>query len=68
MLFDFSIRRAFEKEFFTRKAIGWALRYYSYSAPDSVASFLMANRNTLSGLSFREGAKALVRKGWAPSE
>lgn len=67
MLFDFCSRRAFEKEFFIRKAIGWALRDYSYTAPESVALFLVGNRNTLSGLSFREGAKALVRKGWTPS-
>jgi 3-methyladenine DNA glycosylase AlkD len=66
MLFDFCLRRCGEKEFFIRKAIGWALREYSYTSPDGVARFLVENRVSLSGLSFREGAKALVRSGWTP--
>jgi len=52
-----------EKEFFIRKAIGWVLRDYSYAAPDAVKAFLVAHRNELSGLSFREGAKQLVKMG-----
>jgi len=60
-LFDHCRRRAFEAEFFVRKAIGWALRDYSYSAPRAVRDFLLANRQRLSGLSFREGAKQLQR-------
>lgn len=56
-----------EKEFFIRKAIGWVLRDYSYAAPDAVKAFLLAHRpgtgDELSGLSFREGAKQLVRTG-----
>lgn len=63
MLFDFCIRRMHEKEFFIRKAIGWALRDYSYAAPDAVKAFLLEHRATLSGLSFREGAKQLRREG-----
>lgn len=63
LLYDFCLRRAHEKEFFIRKAIGWALREYSYKAPDSVIKFLKANRGTLSPLSYREGAKQLVRNG-----
>jgi 3-methyladenine DNA glycosylase AlkD len=63
LLYDFCLRRAHEKEFFIRKAIGWALREYSYKAPDSVIKFLKTNRNTLSPLSYREGAKQLVRNG-----
>ncbi len=62
-LFRHCRRRASETEFFIRKAIGWALRDYSYAAPDRVAAFLIANRERLSGLSFREGAKALRRVG-----
>lgn len=62
-LFDFCRRRAHEKEFFIRKAIGWALRDYSKSAPDAVRAFLLAERERLSGLSFREGAKHLRRQG-----
>lgn len=63
LLYDFCLRRAHEKEFFIRKAIGWALREYSYKAPDSVIKFLKTNRSKLSPLSYREGAKQLVRNG-----
>jgi len=52
-----------EKEFFIRKAIGWVLRDYSYVAPDQVKGFLLAHRGELSGLSFREGARQLVKMG-----
>jgi 3-methyladenine DNA glycosylase AlkD len=67
MLFEFCRRRASETEFFIRKAIGWALRDYSYAAPDSVARFLGDNSRVLSGLSRREGARVLVRRGLPPS-
>jgi 3-methyladenine DNA glycosylase AlkD len=62
-LFDHCLRRAHEKEFFIRKAIGWALREYSITAPEIVRGFLLENRENLSGLSFREGAKRLVKAG-----
>ncbi len=62
-LYDYCLCCAGEKEFFIRKAIGWALREYSKSAPESVRDFLLAHREDLSGLSFREGAKHLVRTG-----
>jgi 3-methyladenine DNA glycosylase AlkD len=62
-LFDHCLRRAHETEFFIRKAIGWALREYSYTEPQAVRKFLLANRDRLSKLSFREGAKQLVRAG-----
>jgi 3-methyladenine DNA glycosylase AlkD len=62
-LFDHCLRRAHEKEFFIRKAIGWALREYSKTAPEKVLNFLLENRAILSGLSFREGAKRLVKAG-----
>jgi 3-methyladenine DNA glycosylase AlkD len=62
-LFGHCLRRAAETEFFIRKAIGWALRDYSYAAPEAVRDFLLVNRERLSGLSFREGAKQLVRAG-----
>lgn len=62
-LFDYCRRRAHEKEFFIRKAIGWALRQYSYQAPEAVRAFLLAERDRLSPLSFREGAKQLKRTG-----
>jgi len=62
-LFGFCLRRSHEREFFIRKAIGWALREYSKSAPDAVARFLTGHSDRLSGLSYREGAKRLVRAG-----
>ncbi len=62
-LFDYCLRRADEKEFFIRKAIGWALRDYSYAEPALVKAFLLKHENRLSGLSFREGAKQLRKQG-----
>ena len=52
-------RRAHEKEFFIRKAIGWALREYAYTAPEAVRKFLRTHQEKLSPLSFREAAKHL---------
>jgi 3-methyladenine DNA glycosylase AlkD len=46
-----------EKEFFIRKAIGWALREYARTDPAGVAAFARANRHRLSGLSYREATK-----------
>ena len=49
------------KEFFLRKAIGWALREYSKTRPRVVTRYVVANRNRLSPLSRREAMKALAR-------
>ena len=57
------LTRGGEKDFFIRKAIGWALREYSYTAPERVSGFLRTNRDRLSRLSYREGAKALKKLG-----
>lgn len=59
MLFDFCLRRAHEKEFFIRKAIGWALREFAKAEPDAVRVFLAENGEKLSRLSRREAAKHL---------
>ena len=56
-LFLFCERRAFEEEFFIRKAIGWALREFAKIDPESVARFAMDHREELSGLSYREATK-----------
>lgn len=56
-LFDFCERRMHEQEFFIRKAIGWALREYAKTDALAVARFAKANRENLSGLSFREATK-----------
>lgn len=62
-LSDHCLRRAHEKEFFIRKAIGWALREYSYANPQAVKAFLQKNKAQLAPLSFKEGAKQLLRAG-----
>ncbi len=56
-LFRFCAERAFEKEFFIRKAIGWALREYAHVDPEIVARFAAAHRGELSALSYREATK-----------
>ena len=56
-LFRYCSSRAFEKEFFVRKAIGWALRQHARVDPESVARFVTEHRGELSGLSYREATK-----------
>ena len=56
-LFQFCEARAFEKEFFIRKAIGWALRQHARVDPGAVARFVIEHRDHLSGLSYREATK-----------
>ena len=51
-----------EKEFFLRKAIGWALREYSKTAPQVVADYVSANSHRLSALSRREALKVIKRR------
>jgi 3-methyladenine DNA glycosylase AlkD len=46
-----------ERNFFIRKAIGWALRAYAWTDPDEVARYVAANEARLSGLSRREALK-----------
>ena len=45
------------REFFLRKAIGWALRSYAWTDPAEVARWVEANRDRLSPLSVREALK-----------
>ena len=45
------------KEFFLRKAIGWALRQYAWTDADEVRRYVSANADRLSGLSRREALK-----------
>ncbi len=56
-LFAFCEARIDEKEFFIRKAIGWALREYARTDPEAVAKFATSHRDRLSGLSYREATK-----------
>ena len=48
-----------DREFFIRKAIGWALRAYAWTSPAEVQRYVKANRARLSPLSVREALKNL---------
>ena len=61
-LFRYCRQRAHETEFFIRKGIGWALRQYSYAAPTRVRDFLTRYKDKLSPLSYREGARVMVKR------
>jgi len=58
-LFGYAQQLADEKEFFIRKAIGWALRDYARWNPQAVTNFVAQHRTNLSGLTVREAAKHL---------
>jgi len=45
------------KEFFLRKAIGWALRQHAWTDPGEVRNYVARNSDRLSGLSRREALK-----------
>lgn len=59
-LFGYAEFCAEEKDFFIRKAIGWALRDYARHSPAEVRQFLSANRTRLSRLTIREAGKHLI--------
>ena len=46
-----------DKDFFIRKAIGWALRQYAWTDPVEVKSYVKSHRHRLSPLSIREAMK-----------
>lgn len=46
-----------DREFFIRKAIGWALRQYAHTDPQAIARYVLAHETELSGLSRREAMK-----------
>ena len=58
-LFRYCLARAGHRDFFIRKAIGWALRQYSGSDPEAVRGFLARYGDQLSPLSVREASKHL---------
>jgi 3-methyladenine DNA glycosylase AlkD len=60
LLFDCILANLAERQFFIRKAIGWALREYAKTGPDSVRHFLDEHRSELSPLSRREAEKHLA--------
>lgn len=57
LLYKYILELKDSNEFFIQKAIGWALREYSKTNPESVRKFVA--RNKLAKLSVREGTKYL---------
>lgn len=57
LLFEECLKHASSKEFFIRKAIGWALREYAKTNPEAVKEFV--SKDQLSSLSAREALKNL---------
>lgn len=54
-LYRYIVQNASSREFFIQKGIGWALREYSKTNPESVRQFICEHE--LSSLSVREGSK-----------
>jgi 3-methyladenine DNA glycosylase AlkD len=61
-LFAACLARAGDRDFFTRKAIGWALREYSKVDERAVVAFVDDHAAELSGLSRREALMWLERR------
>lgn len=59
-LFRYCRTQAGHRDFFVRKAIGWALREYARTDPAAVRGFVAAHRARLSTLSVREALKHLT--------
>ena len=57
LLYDCIEPNLADREFFIRKAIGWALRQYAWTDPREVKRYVKAHRMLLSPLSFREATK-----------
>jgi 3-methyladenine DNA glycosylase AlkD len=56
-LFRYCLARADHRDFFIRKAIGWALRQYAWTDPAAVKHFVAVHRERLAPLSVREALK-----------
>jgi 3-methyladenine DNA glycosylase AlkD len=56
-LFRYAVAVSSEKEFFIRKAIGWALRDYARWNPEAVRSFVRNNQFRFSRLTITEATK-----------
>jgi 3-methyladenine DNA glycosylase AlkD len=67
LLSDAILANTADRDFFIRKAIGWALRDYARTAPDWVSGFVAAHRDELSGLSVREATKHLKPEASPPA-
>jgi 3-methyladenine DNA glycosylase AlkD len=59
-LFAYCTAQAGHRDFFIRKAIGWALREYARTDPEAVRSFVHEHSTRLSPLSVREALKNIT--------
>jgi 3-methyladenine DNA glycosylase AlkD len=57
LLYDCIEPNLADRDFFVRKAIGWALRDYAWVDPEEAVRYVAANEARLSGLSRREALK-----------
>jgi 3-methyladenine DNA glycosylase AlkD len=57
LLYDCIQPNLADREFFIRKAIGWALRQYAWIDPREIRRYVTAHESALSGLSRREALK-----------
>jgi 3-methyladenine DNA glycosylase AlkD len=57
LLYECIERNLADRDFFIRKAIGWALRQYAWTDPAEVRCYVRAHQDQLSGLSRREALK-----------
>ena len=62
LLTDAIVANLDDKDFFLRKAIGWALRQHARIDPDWVRAFVAAHDDRLSGLSKPRGPQAPGRR------
>ncbi len=58
-LFGYAEVLAHEKEFFIRKAVGWALRDFSRWNPEAIRRYMRKKGRIFSSLTFREATKRL---------
>ncbi len=58
-LMRYSLAWADHPDFFARKAIGWALRQYARTDPETIRAFLADHGDVLSPLTVREASKRL---------
>ncbi|MDO9444235.1 MAG: DNA alkylation repair protein [Dehalococcoidia bacterium] len=63
LLYDCIEPNMVDREFFIRKAIGWALRQQAWTDPDEVVRYVTANADRLSPLSKREALKNVLKSG-----
>ena len=63
LLYDCIAANLDDRDFFIRKAIGWALRQYARTDPDEVVRYVHAHADRLSALSKREALRNVLKSG-----